>query len=313
MSDEPWEADRPLTEAMARAAIAASFPGIDASALTPLGSGWEFDAWLTGDGWVFRFPRRAHCADLIEPERRVHGLVAGVLPPGVAVPRVELVGAPAAAFPYRFGGHRLIPGVGADALAPEHLPALARSLGAALGAIHAVPEGAARAAGVAERPADDEGGRAWLEHRMRAASALRGLDAVVDEALDQVQGVSLPFARYEGPLRLIHDDLGPDHIIADPSTGRLAGIIDWTDASLGDPARDFVGLAVWLGWDLTGEVLRSYPMPMDRDFRERLGAMARVLSVMWLAEAHERRGDVAKHIAWVRNAFAAAPMEQELF
>jgi hypothetical protein len=55
MSDAPWAPDRPLTH---------------------LGSGREFDAYLTADGWVFRFPRQAHCARLFEPEREVHRLVA---------------------------------------------------------------------------------------------------------------------------------------------------------------------------------------------------------------------------------------------
>lgn len=31
---------------------------IDTSELTYLGSGWEFDVFLTADGWVFRFLRR---------------------------------------------------------------------------------------------------------------------------------------------------------------------------------------------------------------------------------------------------------------
>ena len=45
---DPWEVDRPLSLEAARAAIAASFPGIDVRGLVHLGSGWEFDAFLTG-------------------------------------------------------------------------------------------------------------------------------------------------------------------------------------------------------------------------------------------------------------------------
>jgi hypothetical protein len=35
--------------------------------------------------------------------------------------------------------------------------------------------------------------------------------------------------------------------------------------------------------------------------------MARLLSIMWLTEAYERRADVEKHVEWVRNAFTASP------
>jgi aminoglycoside phosphotransferase (APT) family kinase protein len=38
--------------------------------------------------------------------------------------------------------------------------------------------------------------------------------------------------------RVIHGDLTDDHILLS-STGALAGIIDFADAVLGDPARDF--------------------------------------------------------------------------
>jgi hypothetical protein len=85
----PWEPDRPLTVNDASALIRQSFPAIDSRGLKHIGSGWEFDAFLTNDGWVFRFPRRAESAKFFDAERRVHKLVAGRLPPGVAIPRAH--------------------------------------------------------------------------------------------------------------------------------------------------------------------------------------------------------------------------------
>jgi len=32
--------------------------------------------------------------------------------------------------------------------------------------------------------------------------------------------------------------------------------------------------------------------------------MARLLSAMWLADAHEQQSDVAKRVQWVHHAFA---------
>jgi aminoglycoside phosphotransferase (APT) family kinase protein len=304
MNSRPWETDRALTLETARTVIGTCFPAVDSDGLRHIGSGWEFDAFLTRDDWVFRFPRRAHYADLFEPEKPVHRLLAGALPSSIAIPRVELMGHPTAEFPYRFAGHRFIPGVAVDAVDPGLMPTVAREIGAALGAVHAIPEQASRAAGVVEMDADDDGRKAWLERGLRLASELRGLDPVVDDALGWASGLSLPPGRQEEPLRFIHHDLSPEHLIIDPRTGRLAGIIDWTDAILGDPARDFVGLVTSQGWGFAEEILRSYPHPIDRAFRERLGFMARLLSLIWLAEASEQGTDVARLTRWVHNAFA---------
>ncbi|MFN2566393.1 MAG: phosphotransferase family protein [Gemmatimonadaceae bacterium] len=313
MSSPPWEPDRPLTRETASSLISACFPTIDSRELRHLGSGWEFDAFLTTDGWVFRFPRRADSATLFEVERRVHHLVSGVLPPRIAIPRVELLGQPGLGFPYRFAGHRFIEGVAADAVEegvaadavePNLLSTLARDISAALGAIHSIPEHTARAAGVVEMDAADVGRTEWLERALELAPELHGLDPAVDQTLSWVNQMSPPFARFDGPLRFIHHDLSPEHLIVDSRTGKLVGILDWTDAILGDSARDFVFLVTWKGWWFAEEVLRSYPHPVDQGFRKRLRFMAQLLSVVWLATAQEQHSDVAKHVQWVHNAFA---------
>lgn len=304
MNSAPWEPDRPLTLEDARAVIMACFPAIDARELKYLGSGWDYDAYLTSDDWVFRFPRRADCADVFESESRIHHLAASALPSGIAVPHVELMGQPSPGFPYRFAGHRLIPGVAADAIGLNLNPNLAREIATALGAIHSIPEETAKAAGVVEMNVDDRAEKRWFERGMKVVPELRGLDPGVDQALRWVNRISPPFARFEGQLRFTHNDLGPDHLIVDSATGQLVGMIDWSDAILGDPVRDFVFLVTWQGWWFADEVLRYYPHSVDRGFREGLRFVARLLSVMWLAEAHERQTDVAKHVEWVRNAHA---------
>jgi hypothetical protein len=57
------------------------------------------------------------------------------------------------------------------------------------------------------------------------------------------------------------------------------------------------------GVRVRGGSIESYRLPLDEGFRERLRFMSRLLSVMWLAEAHERGREVANHMEWVRNAF----------
>ena len=115
----------------------------------------------------------------------------------------------------------------------------------------------ARAAGVAELDMADPGRKDWLKRGVDRASDLRSLEPAIDPALDWLAGISLPIRGYDGPLCLVHTDLGPGNLIVEPQTGRLTGILDWTDTFLGDAAGDFAALVRWRGWAFTEEVLRS--------------------------------------------------------
>ena len=139
---------------------------------------------------------------------------------------------------------------------------------------------------------------------LELATRLRGLAPAVDQALSWVGQLPFPLPRYEGPLRFIHHDLSPEHLVVDAGTGGLVGILDWTDAALGDAAREFVTLVTSRGWQFAEEVLRNYRVPLGRAFREWLRFMVRLLSVIWLAEAYAQDADVAKHITWVIHAFS---------
>ncbi len=66
---------------------------------------------------------------------------------------------------------------------------------------------------------------------------------------------------------LTHGDLGPAHVLVG-ADGDLAGIIDWEEAAIGDPAWDF---AWWLHEMplQAGRALSAYGGPPDRRFRDR--------------------------------------------
>ncbi|MDX1394892.1 MAG: aminoglycoside phosphotransferase family protein [Gemmatimonadota bacterium] len=301
---EPWTPDRHLTAETARRSIGRQFGGIDTRDLRLLGAGWEFDAYLTCDGWVFRFPRRREYAGVFEREPAIHALAAAALPETVAIPVVELWGSPDPDFPYRFAGHRYLPGLAADDPAVEvaAFDKLARDLGEAIAAIHAIDVEAAVAVGVP--PAEDETAT-WLTEAREAAVRVRCLGDAAERAgvwLDADPPVPPP---HRGPGRVLHNDVCPDHLLVDTGSGRLRGILDWTDTAIGDPALDFVPLVAWRGWPFTRDVLGSYGAPDDPGFESRLGFMARVMAVVWLDEANRIGGDVEKHLRWLANAFAA--------
>ena len=299
MGDKPWDADRPLDAGQVRASIESQFPGLDARAISFLGSGWEFDVYVTADGWCFRFPRRVEYSTLFDVEAETLGLVAPVLGPDIAVPLVELRGSPGPSFPYPFAGHRVVPGIPAN---DPHAPSsskLALELGFALQRLHAVPEERASAAGLS---LDGEGSAEWLEETLGDAPHLEGVSPTVDAALRWLRKVHAVPQPYAGPPRLVHNDLCPEHLLVDAHSGSLLGVIDWTDAALGDPVVDFIVPALWRGLGFVRSVLDSY-VETDPDFSERLIFQCRVRSLHWLCSALEQKGGFEKHHLWVRNAF----------
>ena len=163
----------------------------------------------------------------------------------------------------------------------------------------------ARAAGVVGLDMDDPGRKDWLQRGVERAPHLLGLEPAIDPALNWLAGIPLTSRRYDGPLCLVHTDLSRENLIVEPQTGRLTGILDWTDTFLGDAAGDFARLVTWRGWEFTEEVLRSYHLPIDEGFRDRISVSARLVSTIVLTEAHAHGKDVAAYITGVRNAFAA--------
>ena len=73
---------------------------------------------------------------------------------------------------------------------------------------------------------------------------------------------------------LIHRDLGIEHVLHDPATSALTGVIDWGDVSIGDPAQDFVGFYRSLGRSFAEQVLASYTPPVDDTFWRRVAFYA---------------------------------------
>ena len=158
---------------------------------------------------------------------------------------------------------------------------------------------------------DADGCAEWLGEARAVGGELRGVARVVDVGVDWVQSVTAVPASYRGPLRVIHNDLKAEHLLTDSASGRLVGLIDWTDAALGDPALDFIGFLPWRGRVFLEAVLRSYEPAVDASFRARIAFLSRVVSLVWLHEAVQQQSDCQKHIQWVARAFAGSESLQQ--
>ena len=84
--------------------------------------------------------------------------------------------------------------------------------------------------------------------------------------------------------------------------GRTPGTIDSGHAVVGDVGRDSMFQVPWKGWQFAEQVLRFFRGSLDKGFWERLGLMARILSVLWLEAGGEDRANV--QVTGVHHAFA---------
>jgi aminoglycoside phosphotransferase (APT) family kinase protein len=72
-----------------------------------------------------------------------------------------------------------------------------------------------------------------------------------------------------------HNDLGAEHLLADPATSTLTGVIDWGDAAIADPAYDLGLILRDLGPEVLDLTVARYDAGLDDDGRRRAAFYAR--------------------------------------
>jgi aminoglycoside phosphotransferase (APT) family kinase protein len=238
-SKEPWIADIAIDADIAGAAITAQFPALSGLNVRPFGEGWDNAAFLVGERFVFRFPRRRIAVELIETEMRTLPALAPRLPLPVPLPR--FAGKPGAAFDWPFAGYERIPGRAlSEIVLPERAcEQLAVACGTFLRRLHALEP--------ASLPAlrGDTIGRMNHEHCMpRLRQRLQELDAAgllddpraMEPLLDVLEDIRPDGVRADRAC-VVHGDLYSRHILVGDDY-QAAGIIDWGDVHRGDPAVD---------------------------------------------------------------------------
>ena len=91
------------------------------------------------------------------------------------------------------------------------------------------------------------------------------------------------------PMVLLHNDFAAEHVLIEPATQRVTGVIDWSDVAIGDRATDFAGISHWGGERLMAAVLDAYHGPIDVGLHHRARFMAAcrgVLDVSFGVEYH---------------------------
>jgi aminoglycoside phosphotransferase (APT) family kinase protein len=203
--------------------------------LTENDDGWDFKVLILDDEWVLRIPRNEAAAAKLAKEAELLPELAPGLP--VEIPRFEHVSREPP-----FVVYRLIRG---EPLRDENPDGVRQFLEA----LHAFD------ASALDLPRPN-----WVEAWRENAAGFRDVVLPLLEPDERPAGEALlreveTLTGFEPALT--HCDLEPCHLLV--REGRLAGVIDWAGARIGDPALDY-------GWLLNG------PFPdwdVDADLRRR--------------------------------------------
>lgn len=260
-----------------RAIVEARFPDVRVERCELLPGGWDHSLLLVNGEWIFRVPLRPESEATLEKEVRLLAALGPALP--VPVPRYERVGRGDRA-PRVIAAYRRIGGVPVTRASLEGTAGarLCEQLATFLTDLHAFPLHRADAVGIPVRDPlawrrEYEDFLQWIEREAFPSLAPREREWA-SRVCEDFLGDPSHFRFH--PV-LLHRDLSTEHILHDPSTGRITGVLDWGDASTGDPAFDFTGLLADLGEPSARSVLGLYRGPKDRGMMDRARFYANVI------------------------------------
>ena len=288
-----WDPERVVDEELARALLREQFPDLALESVEPLGVGWDVTVYLVDGTWAVRFPRREVAVPSLLREVALLPGLALRLPLPVPVP--QLVGRPTDAYPWTVWGARVVPGVElADSgLRDDERSVAARDVGAFLAVLH--DPSVAREHG-ADLPHDPmrraiPSTRGPMTREFLDSLASRGTwekGSAVDRAVDEVIAAGEPLSAPEGTAVLVHGDLHLRHLLVTPE-GAAAGVIDWGDACLADPALDLALAYAAFSGASRAAFFEAYGAPPDRTRELRARVLALCLCAA-LADNADQNG-----------------------
>jgi len=163
---------------------------------------------------------------------------------------------------------------------------LARDLGTFFGALHSFPAAEAVRLGVPDLDL-------WSEHYVPLVEAARPY--LGPRTLAWLDALCARFLAEGGSSRaprvLVHGDIDGRNVLLHED-GSLAGVIDYSDALVADPALDFACILNDWSWPFLERVLAHYPIEVDADARRRT-AFYIAVGPLWDVRQGAASGDAA--------------------
>ncbi|MBI2265246.1 MAG: phosphotransferase [Armatimonadetes bacterium] len=281
-----WDADIAITSELCRLLVEKQFPELSPVEIEIIGEGWDNTAFLINGKHLFRLPRRKTAVYGLETENRVLPLLAPHLSLPIPVP--IFVGEPSEIYPFPFSGYRHIPGATAckAGLTTDERTVLAEPLAHFLKSLHRVP--LERIADLGIEP--DRIHRLDLEKRTpmlyqymeNLPKEMKVRKHKVAEIVDSASKTT--FREVRAP---VHGDLYFRHLLIGDDRN-LAGVIDWGDVHLGNPAID---IAIAFGFlpPEGRERFREKYGPIDEETWKVARFRALYMAILLLAYGHDTR------------------------
>ncbi|WP_436533564.1 phosphotransferase family protein [Actinoplanes sp. HUAS TT8] len=212
-----------------RSALATALPGFVAESVALLGDGLDNVVFQINTDLLVRFGKSPD-PDRTSREAQLLAALQSVSP----LPVPEPVFGPAEAQQDCLA-YRKLPGIPLiEVTEPANLPRIAETLSDFLRTLHAVPLDQLR--GLVD--VDDQPLPEWLAEAADIFPMVA--DRVPARFRPRVERF-LTATPPPGPSTLVfsHNDLGIEHVLVDPRTSAVTGVIDWSDAALTDPAYDY--------------------------------------------------------------------------
>jgi macrolide phosphotransferase len=295
-SDQPAEADGDGIRDLAKRHGLTLSRGLDINEI-----GLDFQVATgtdeSGTMWLLRIPRRPSVWQRAEQEARTLQFLKGRLP--VAVPDWRIATPELIAYPLLTDKTAIT--VDPTTWTPtwnidQNSETFVKSLGETLAVLHNLPAEEATAAGI-KAPTIDE---------IRAAFA-QNVDRVKDE-LGISPGLEQRWRRWIDDdtswpdfTVLIHGDLYVGHILVGDDE-RVTGIIDWTEATMGDSSHDFSGHLKGFGEQGLNRLIEAYEAWGGRTWprmRHHIGEQMSAFSVTYAVFALDT--DDPRHLEAVKT------------
>jgi macrolide phosphotransferase len=214
-----------------------------------------FATGLEGEDWVLRIPRRSDVVKRSSKEKQILDLVGRNL--SVQAPKWKIYSEELIAYP-------LLQGVPAGTIDMEakayvweidekNLPdTFVETLAKAMVELHSINHSDAKNAGLSIHTPEEL--RHVMKERMDKVKAEFGVSAELWKRWETwLQNDSL----WPEQTALVHGDLHAGHILVDKES-RVTGMIDWTEASVTDPANDFVSYHATFGEAALEKLIHAY-------------------------------------------------------
>jgi aminoglycoside phosphotransferase (APT) family kinase protein len=254
-----------IDTALVQALVSSQFPQWASEPVNPVtSSGWDNRSFRLGTELLVRMPSGAAYAAQVYREQRALRFLGPRL--GVETPTPIALGRPEFAYPWPWSVYRWIPGHTAADSPPGDVGHFAADLADFLNALRSVasgtgpppgPENFYRGGGLSAYDKQFLKAQAELEGRIDTAAAVRVWESALATAWQQA-------------AVWVHGDIALGNIVL--REGRLAGVIDFGQVCVGDPACDCA--IAWTYFRGFGRDVFQRQMALDPDTWERGRAWA---------------------------------------